>query len=108
MIRTLPVTILIEGIVVYAYAVLTRKPAGHLLLASLVVNLFTQSLLWIALGIFHRQYLAALLIAEGFIWLVESLLMHRLSRGELNRAHAILLSLGMNLASAGLGWLMPL
>lgn len=108
MIRTLPVTILIEGIVVLAYCLYRKKSAGSLLVASLFVNLFTQTALWITLEFFYRNYTVALLTAEFFIWLVESLLMFRLSRGQLEFINAVVLSFCMNAASFGLGWFLPI
>jgi hypothetical protein len=107
-IRSLLITILVEGIVVYVYAALTKKPAGNLLLASFIVNVFTQSILWIALGIFFRYYLIALFTAEVLIWMAESLMMHRLSIGQLTMREAIFISLFMNFASFGVGWLLPI
>lgn len=107
MIRTLSLTILVEGIVVYVYSRFRKKSAGMLLRASLAVNVFTQAILWIALGIFFRRYLAALLTVEIFIWLVESFLMFRLSNGQLEMKSAVGLSFCMNAASFGLGWYLP-
>lgn len=106
-IRTLPVTILIEGIVVLAQALFRKKPAGLLLFASVVVNLLTQSFLWVVLGLFYRHYTAALLAAEFFIWPLESFLMLRLANGQLDLKGAIALSFCMNAASFGVGWFLP-
>lgn len=108
MISTLLVTVLIEGIVVLAYARLKQLPAGGLLRASLIVNVITQSLLWISLAIFFRHYLTALLTGEVIIWLAESLLMQRLSGNQLTWRQSVVLSLCMNLSSFGLGWLLPI
>ncbi|MGC1374863.1 MAG: hypothetical protein WA821_01485 [Anaerolineales bacterium] len=100
-------TILIEGIVVLGYAAWRKKPAGRLLLASLFANLLTQSLLWLALNLFFQHYLAALFTAEVFIWPIESLILYRWPGSRLTWKEAVLLSLGMNLASFGLGWFLP-
>jgi hypothetical protein len=107
-IHSLPVTILIEGFIVAVYAALTKKPAGILLRASFIANVFTQVVLWIALGIFFRRYLPVLIAAEVCIWLLESLLMIRLSGNRLTSGQSILLSLCMNLGSFGLGLLLPI
>ncbi|HLA05885.1 MAG TPA: hypothetical protein VJ022_00460 [Anaerolineales bacterium] len=107
MILTLLVTILIEGTVVLAYSALRKRPAGPLLFASFIVNVFTQGALWVALQIFFRQYLTALFVAEILIWLIESLLLYHLSRNQLRPVHALILSLCMNLASFGIGWFLP-
>lgn len=107
MIRTLLVTILIEGSVVLLFCAIKKKPVGSTLLASLVVNLFTQTILWVWLGIFHRFYIAALLIAEIFVWVIEGLLMSKISSGRLNYQDAFGLSFYMNLASFGIGLFLP-
>lgn len=107
MIRTLLVTILIEGSVVLLFCAIKKKTVGSILLASFVVNLFTQTILWVWLGIFHRFYISALLIAEIFVWLIEGLLMGKLSNGKLNYQAAFGLSLYMNLASFGIGLFLP-
>ena len=91
----------------FIYSILQKKPAGALLRASLIVNLLTQTLLWIALRIFFRDYLITLITAEVLIWLVEGALMYLLSGGQLMPFHALLLSLSMNLSSLGVGWFLP-
>ena len=107
MIGSLLFTIFIEGIIVLGYAVWRKKPAGRLLLASALANLLTQSLLWLTLNLFWQYYLTALLTAEIFIWLIESLILYRWPGSRVTGKEAVLLSLGMNLASFGLGWFLP-
>ena len=107
MILTLLVTLLVEGAVVLIYSALRRRSAGDLLQVSFIVNVFTQVILWITLRIFFRYYLTALIVAEILIWLVESILIYRLSMGQLSPSHAVILSLWMNLASFGIGWFLP-
>lgn len=107
MIFTLLITILVEGGVVLVYATLRKTPAGTLLRASLMVNVLTQIMLWIALRIFFQHYLITLIVAEFLIWFVESVLMYYFARGQLSPANAIVLSLCMNGASFGVGWFLP-
>ena len=107
MIGSLLFTIFIEGLVVLGYSAWRRKPAGRLLPASLLANLLTQSLLWLTLNLLFKHYLAALFTAEAFIWLIESLILYRWPGSRLTWKEAVLLSLGMNLASFGLGWFLP-
>lgn len=108
MILTLPVTILIEGMVILVYGAVRKKPVGTLLFASAIINMLTQVLLWVTLGIFFREYLAALLAAEGVIWLVESLCMLHMTKGGLDLKSAFALSFCMNAASFGAGWFLPM
>jgi hypothetical protein len=107
LIATLLITILVEGIVVLAYSAIQKKPAGNLLVVSVIINVLTQALLWVALQIFFNYYLIALFVMEMLIWLIESLLLFRLSKGQLNLKSAMILSLLMNAASFGVGWLLP-
>jgi len=106
--QSLLFTILIEGTVVLGYSILAKRPAGPLLWASFVVNIFTQSLLWISLQLFFRHYLVTLFVAEILIWLIESFLLQRLSNGKLNLRDACTLSFCMNASSFGIGWFLPI
>jgi hypothetical protein len=97
-------TLFSEGLVVLGYAAWRKKAAGRLLLASVFVNVGTQSLLWLALNLFPDHYLATLAAAEPLIWLAESAWLYRVPGTRLTGREALLLSLVMNLASFGLGW----
>lgn len=107
MILTLLVTILIEGIVVCGFALWQKKPIGHILLASIIGNILTQSMLWGVLKLFPYNYLPTLLSMEFFIWLIESAILRYFPVTQLNWREALALSLGMNLASFGIGWFLP-
>ena len=96
-----------EGVVVLAYCIGRRKPLLSLLVTSVVANVITQALLWIMLHVFFHYYLAALLISEIFIWLLESILIYFPNQDQLTLRNAILLSLCMNALSFGVGWLLP-
>jgi hypothetical protein len=106
-ISTLAITILVESIVVTAYAIWRRKPIKRLLVSSLYANLITQSILWTGLIIFPRQYLLMLIILEIYIWGMEAAILYFFRHNRLKLADAILLSLVMNLASFGIGWFLP-
>jgi hypothetical protein len=104
---TLIITILVEGVIVTGYAILFKKPLTHLLLSSVIINLLTQSALWLALRAFFNHYLLTLLVAEVCIWLVEGALLRLYPYNRLNLREALGLSLAMNLTSFALGWLLP-
>ena len=104
---TLLITILVEGAIVSGYSIWRKKPVRSILFTSVVANLITQSLLWIVLNLFFQNYLAALLIAEILIWMIESFLLYRFRANRLGLQEATLLSLFMNSASFGLGWFLP-
>ncbi len=107
MIRTLLITLVVEGAVVLAYSTLRKRPAGDLLEVSFIINVFTQAILWMALRLFFRYYLVALFTAELLIWSVEGVLIHYLSKEKMKLSRALLLSLCMNAASFGVGWFLP-
>jgi len=104
---TLLITILVEGAIVSGFSIWRKKPVRSILFTSVVANLITQSLLWIVLNLFFQNYLAALLIAEILIWMIESFLLYRFPANRLGLQEATLLSLFMNSASFGLGWFLP-
>jgi hypothetical protein len=108
LIVTLFITITIEAIVVLGYSIWRRKPLGPILFTSTIANLLTQSLLWSALNLFFGHYLITLLIAEILIWMIESVLLSYFPANQLRFAEAVLLSLGMNLASLISGWFLPM
>ncbi len=107
MIITLAVTILTEGIVVTGYSFWQKKPLARILLASMLANLLTQSVLWGLLSFFPEHYLITLFVTEVFIWLIESAFLQLFPGTRLGWPAALLLSLGMNLASFGVGWFLP-
>lgn len=107
LIVTLFITILVEGTVAGIYAIWRRKPLGPILFTSISANLITQSFLWVALDLFFQHYLAALLIAELFIWMIEAVLFYLIRANQLRFASAILLSLSMNFVSFAVGWWLP-
>lgn len=108
MIRTLAITIVIEGVVCLVYTLWQKKPVRPILITSVLANLITQSLLWIALNIFFQHYMVTLLIAEILIWLIEGLLFYVSGLNRLNAKESLLLSLAMNLSSFGVGLLLPI
>ena len=107
MIATLAITILVESAVVTAYAIWRQKPLIHLLFSSLFANLLTQSFLWGVLILFPQYYIPLLLISEITIWVVEAFILYLYRYNRLRLGEAIFLSLAMNLASFGIGWVLP-
>lgn len=108
MIDTLLATIFVEGALGIGYSLWQKKPVAAILVTSVVANLITQSLLWSALNLFFSHYLATLFIAEPLIWLIEGFLLYSIPANRLHFDEALLLSLGMNLASFTLGWFLPI
>jgi hypothetical protein len=105
---TLILTILIEEIIASGFALWRKKPTGRILAVSIFANILTQSLLWGALKLFPHAYLLTLFTMELFIWLIESAILRYFPFTRLTWREALLLSLGMNLASFGTGWFLPI
>jgi len=102
------ITIIVESSVVIVYSLPRTKPLRPILFSSIWINLFTQSLLWIALNLFFQHYLIALFVAEILIWMTESVLLYSIPANQLRFREAILLNLSMNLLSFALGWFLPI
>jgi hypothetical protein len=106
-IATISITILIESAVVTAYAITCLKPLKYLIGSSLCANLFTQAFLWGTLIIFYRTYLLTLCLAEICIWGIETAILYFYRNNRLGFQEAAWLSLVMNLASFGIGLILP-
>jgi hypothetical protein len=97
-----------EGIIVVIYGLVKKKPLINILLSSLVLNTFTQTILQILLFVFFRHYCVALLISEVIIWGVEGMALTAISANKLNIKEALLLSVFMNTSSFILGLFLPI
>lgn len=107
MIATLLITVIVEAAVIIPYAAWHKKPVRPLVYTSLIGNLATQSMLWIVLTFAFRAYVPTLIIAEIFIWGLETLFLYAVPANQLRLPEAALLSLAMNLTSLALGWFLP-
>jgi hypothetical protein len=94
--------------VVLGYCAWRKKPIRPILVTSICANFITQFLLWGVLKFFFEHYLIALLISEIFIWIAESLALYYVRANQLRFTDAVFLSLGMNIVSFGLGWILPI
>lgn len=104
---TLLPTLLVEGLIAAAYSRWRRKPLVSILQTASLVNLLTQSLLWLVLTLFYHAYLPTLLLTEAGIWLTEATILRLVPANRLAWGEAFLLSLGMNFLSFGMGWVLP-
>ena len=89
------------------YALWRKKPLWSLLLTSILVNVLTQSILWLVLILSYNHYLAFLTIVEILVWMIESLFLYAVPSNQLTLAEAGLLSLVMNISSLAIGWFLP-
>jgi len=104
---TLILTIFIEGAIACGFALWRKKLAGWILAASILANIVTQFLLWGVLNLFTGHYLITLFVTEIFIWPFESAILYYFPGTRLDWREALMLSLGMNLTSFGIGWFLP-
>lgn len=102
-------TILVEGLLVLAYAVATGGRVLEWMTQVLLVNMTSQPGLWLIL--ISRgptlPYLPTLAIAEPLIWLFEALLLYLLRGRNVRFLKVLLLSLALNGVSFALGLILP-
>jgi len=106
----LSLTIVVEGLIVLAYAAATGLRIPHWLAYVVLANLVTQPALWYLMGLLPADiaYVPALTAAESVVWVAEAGLLRLLAGGRLGVGHALMLSLVLNVASCGVGLLLPL
>lgn len=104
---TLLLTLAIESLVSIIFCRWRRKSVGSILVSLALVNLLTQSLLWLSLIVFYRHYLIALFSAEIVISLLEGIILYFVPSNRLSWRDAFALSLAANLTSFGIGWFLP-
>ncbi len=104
MIATLSGTIVVESIVILAYAQLAKKPILPLLVTSFLANCLTQALLWAALWTFPFHYWLTLISMEILIVGSEFLIFYANIKNQLRWNEALRLALIINLASFSVGW----
>jgi hypothetical protein len=101
------VTLVVEVIVALVYAFWRKRPRTKLLTIVLMINLITQPVLWIILHNFAGSSSWHLAIGEAIVWLVEGGILALALRKEAKFWEALALSLALNLASFGIGVLLP-
>jgi hypothetical protein len=102
------VTLVVEIILALAYALWRKRPRTKLLTVVLMMNLITQP----ALSEFLRAYAGGspfliLAIGEVIVWLIEAGILGLALRKQAKFPEALALSLALNLASFGIGLLLP-
>jgi hypothetical protein len=104
----LVVTLVVEIILALAYALWRKRPRTKLLTVVLMMNLITQPALWV----FLRNYAGGspfwpLAIGEVIVWLIEGGILGLALRKQAKFPETLALSLVLNLASFGIGLLLP-
>ena len=104
----LVVTLVVEIILALAYALWRKRPRTKLLTVVLMMNLITQpALWWIVSKLIANSTFWPLAIGELIVWLVEAGILALSLRKQATFPEALALSLALNLASFGIGLLLP-
>ncbi len=92
-----------------AYALWRKRPRLKLLTVVAMMNLITQPLLWLAVqSLGNDAYTLWLGVGEVIVWLVEAGILAVAMRKQAKFLEALALSLVLNLASFGIGLLLPI
>lgn len=101
-------TLAVELILGLIYALWRKHPLFYLLTVILLMNMITQPILWMTLSsTFVGLSVVRTLIAEVIVWLVEGWILLKALPGRVTNKEAFLLSLVLNLASFGIGYILP-
>jgi hypothetical protein len=111
-------TLVVEMAIALAYGLWRKRPLVLLLSVVWMMNLLTYTLFTLLFGGwgilqffgnlgFLRRGWVSILIGEGFVWLVEAGILAWALRKQIKFREALALSAVLNLASFGLGLLLP-
>ena len=105
----LSLTVVVEGLIVLAYATARGLRIRHWLAHAVFINTVTQPPLWYLMGLLPADiaYFPALTAAESLVWVVEAFFLRMLAGRWLTLKKALHLSLVMNVVSCGVGLLLP-
>jgi len=101
-------TLAVELVLGLVYALWRKHPVFYLLTVILLMNMITQPILWLTLSsTFVGVSIVRTLMAEIIVWLVEGWILLKALPGRITNKEAFLLSLVLNLASFGVGLVLP-
>jgi len=105
----LSLTIVVEGLIVLAYAAARGLRIPHWLAYAVLISTVTQPALRYLMGLLPADiaYFPALTAAESLVWVVEAGLLHLLASDGLGLGQALMFSLVLNVASCGAWLLLP-
>jgi len=103
----LAVTILVELVLGVIYVLWRRRPRLPALLTILLMNLVTQPAVWLLSKTMRGATCAATWVLEAGVCLLEAWILYRVLRKTVKFSETLLLSLALNLASFGIGLLLP-
>ena len=108
---TFLLTLIIEIILALVYLWISKPTNKRILLGVLFANVFTQPIFVLSLadlGLNIQHSMNSILIVESVIWLIEAVIIYFVQKKELSFIHIFILTLILNVASFGLGLLLPI
>ena len=89
------------------YVLWRKRPWLRVLLTILLMNLLTQPVVWLVVKDMQLSLCAGTYVLELAVILLEAWILYLVLRKSAKFREAFLLSLAMNLASFGIGLLLP-
>jgi len=102
------VTLITELAIGLIYVTWRKRPWFSVLLTILLMNMVTQPVLWFLVKELRLSLCIWVYVLEVIVWLVEARILYIVLRKSARFSETLLLSLAMNLASFGIGLLLPL
>jgi hypothetical protein len=99
--------LIVELFVGLVYVIWRKRPWFPVLLTILLMNLVTQPILWFVVKEMRLTACAFTYVLELIVCLVEAWILYLVLRKSVNFSEILLLSFAMNLASFGVGLLLP-
>jgi len=103
----LTVTIIVELVISVIYVLWRKRPWLPTLLTILPMNMVTQPVVWLVVKSMRLTMCAGTYVLELIVCLLEAWILYRVFRKSVKFSEILLLSLAMNLASFGIGLLLP-
>jgi len=103
----LTVTIIVELVISVIYVLWRKRPWLPTLLTILLMNMVTQPVVWLVVKSMRLTMCAGTYVLELIVCLLEAWILYRVFRKSVKFSEILLLSLAMNLASFGIGLLLP-
>jgi len=101
------VTIVVELVIGVIYVLWRKRPWLRVLLTILLVNVLTQPVVWLVVKDMRLSMCVGTYALELAVILLEAWILYLVLRKKVKFTETLLLSLAMNLASFGVGLLLP-
>lgn len=106
-IKTFLITLLIESVIAFGYLKSIKMPYKETLMGVLLANVITQPIFVFFVNLWKISDLTYILMFELGIWIIESLILFRVSK-QLSYKKILFLTFCLNAISYGVGLLLPI